>query len=206
MFPKEFKLVVFTDSEYWKERANENNVTWSDEFLSGQFVPFTTRLNHSDLPFLTSMTEWIKTHYRSRLYGYTNGDIIFHSSLTEVFPQLLRFSPSVLVVGRRYNVDVDSSFLSQFASQISIDVFIEDAVRMTEQFIPVAQDFFFFSPDVITPSNVAPVVVGRNRIDNYLLTICKQMASCVLVDASESGTESSWLFSSHRASSLGRFW
>ena len=206
MFPKEFKLVVFTDSEYWKERANESNVTWSDEFLSNRCFPFTTRLNRSDLPFLTSMTEWVKTHYRSRLYGYTNGDIIFHSSITEVFPQLLRFSSSVLVVGRRYNVDVDSSFLSQFASQISIDTFIEDAVRMSEQFIPVAQDFFLFSPDVITPAKVAPVVVGRNRIDNYLLTICKQDANCVLIDASESSTESFLLFSSYRSASLGRFW
>lgn len=152
------------------------------------------------------MTEWVKTHYRSRLYGYTNGDIIFHSSITEVFPQLLRFSSSVLVVGRRYNVDVDSSFLSQFASQISIDTFIEDTVRMSEQFIPVAQDFFLFSPDVITPAKVAPVVVGRNRIDNYLLTICKQDANCVLIDASESSTESFLLFSSYRSASLGRFW
>lgn len=32
LFPPTVKLVVFTDSEYWKERCNEVNVTWSSSF------------------------------------------------------------------------------------------------------------------------------------------------------------------------------
>lgn len=32
LLPKNIKLVLFTDSEYWKERAREVNIDWSDAF------------------------------------------------------------------------------------------------------------------------------------------------------------------------------
>ena len=152
LLPKNIKLVLFTDSEYWKERAREANIDWSDafEYLEDEPSLF-PRLNRSGLPFLTSMTEWIQAHYRSRLYGYVNGDIILHSSIQDVLPRLFALSSPLLVVGRRYNTAVTASLLSHFTSLPSIDRFIASSVRFTEQFIPVAQDYFFFSPAVLNP-------------------------------------------------------
>ena len=163
------------------------------------------RLNRSGLPFLTSMTDWIQAHYRSHLYGYVNGDIIFHSSIQDILPHLFPLTSPILVMGRRYNTAVSSSLLTHFVSQHSIDRFIESSVRFTEQFIPVAQDFFFFSPSLLNPREVLPVVVGRNRLDNYLLTFCKRSPQCVLVDASEARSFSPLLLTpSDRASPLRR--
>ena len=189
LLPKNIKLVLFTDSEYWKERAREADIDWSDafEYLEDEPSLF-PRLNRSGLPFLTSMTEWIQAHYRTRLYVYAKGDISLHSAIQDVLPRLFALSSPLLVVGRRYNTAVTASLLSHFTSLPSIDRFIASSVRFTEQFIPVAQDYFFFSPAVLNPRHVLPVVVGRNRLDNYLLTFCKQSKNCQLVDASDAGS------------------
>ena len=67
-----------------------------------------------------------------------------------------------------------------------IDRFIQSETYLNEQFIPVAQDFFFFTENTISGKTILPVVIGRNRYDNYLLNVCKEDMMCTLVDVSES--------------------
>ncbi|KAK8829554.1 hypothetical protein WA556_005472 [Blastocystis sp. ATCC 50177/Nand II] len=176
-FDPSIKLVLFTDSEYWKERAREVGITWTEAFA----------LNPNGLPYFSSMTEYLQDHYVSRFYGYVNGDIIFHSTLRDV---LLRIdhaipSPHLLVVGRRYNAYFKSGTLSSLSSASAVDRYIKSQIRFSEQFIPVAQDYFLFTENTFTRHNLLPVVVGRNRYDNYLLTLCKTTSTCRLADASE---------------------
>ena len=132
------------------------------------------------------MTDYLQEMYSSAYYGYVNGDILMHSSIATVLEYLSKQAPSEhhLVVGRRYNTYVSSGFKKQLTSRTAVDKFIKHTIRFNEQFIPVAQDFFIFSPGTLTNQNVLPVVIGRNRYDNYLLTVCKQDPSCSLIDAS----------------------
>ena len=137
------------------------------------------------------MTDYLQDHYQSTFYGYVNGDILIHSTLYNSLLQLSKQSHSsqhILVVGRRYNYPVISGFLESLSSQELFDQFITDSILLNEQFIPVAQDFFIFSKNTLTKKNVAPVVIGRNRYDNYLLTVCKLDPSCSLVDVSHAGS------------------
>ena len=187
LFDPSIKLVLFTDSEYWKERAREVGVTWTDAFEWLCFPLLMCRLNSSNLPFFTSMTEYLQNHYLSHFYGYVNGDILFHTSLHAVLRHVADSFPeqSLLIVGRRYNHYFNEDDLSLFTSQLSIDDYIASAVRYSEQFSPVAQAYFLFTENTLTKQNVLPVVVGRNRYDNYLLTVCKTSFACQLIDASE---------------------
>lgn len=137
------------------------------------------------------MTDYLQDHYQSTFYGYVNGDILIHSTLYNSLLQLSKqfhSSQHILVVGRRYNYPVLSGFLESLSSQELFDQFITDSTLLNEQFIPVAQDFFIFSKNTLTKKNVAPVVIGRNRYDNYLLTVCKLDPSCSLVDVSHAGS------------------
>ena len=132
------------------------------------------------------MTDYLQEMYSSAYYGYVNGDILMHSSIATILSFLSKQAPSDhhLVVGRRYNTYVTSGVKAQLTSQTAVDRFIEEAIEYNEQFIPVAQDYFIFSPGTLTKQNVLPVVIGRNRYDNYLLTVCKQDPSCSLIDGS----------------------
>ena len=186
-FDPSIKLVLFTDSEYWKERAREVGITWTEAFALLLLLFLICRLNPNGLPYFSSMTEYLQDHYVSRFYGYVNGDIIFHSTLRDV---LLRInhaipSPHLLVVGRRYNAYFKSGTLSSLSSASAVDRYIKSQIRFSEQFIPVAQDYFLFTENTFTRHNLLPVVVGRNRYDNYLLTLCKTTSTCRLADASE---------------------
>ena len=162
-------------------------ITWTDAFASSFSSLLKDRLNPSGLPFFSSMTEYLQNHYISRFYGYANGDIIFHSTLRDVLQRIDNAipSPHLLVVGRRYNVYFKSGSLSSFSTSHSVDGYIKSNIRFSEQFIPVAQDYFLFTENTFTRNNLLPIVIGRNRYDNYLLTLCKKMPTCNLLDASE---------------------
>lgn len=134
------------------------------------------------------MVDWLQVSYDSTFYGYINGDILVHSSLDGILKMLSRqhISSHLLVVGRRYNTYVDPSFSEFLTTREMNDRFILDNTRLNEQFIPVAQDYFIFTKHTFTKRNVLPVVIGRNRYDNYLVTICKLDPSCNLIDGSQS--------------------
>lgn len=151
------------------------------------------------------MVDWLQVSYNSSFYGYINGDILVHSSLDGILKMLSsqQISSHLLVVGRRYNTYVDPSFSEFLTTREMNDRFILDNTRLNEQFIPVAQDYFIFTKHTFTKRNVLPVVIGRNRYDNYLVTICKLDPSCNLIDASQSSISFlSFVLISYRSSSL----
>lgn len=134
------------------------------------------------------MTDWIQTHYASQYYGFINADILVHSSISDLLPYITSkiHSPHVLIVGRRYNSYVTEQDLTVLRTKKDMDRFIQSETYLNEQFIPVAQDFFFFTENTISGKTILPVVIGRNRYDNYLLNVCKEDSMCTLVDVSES--------------------
>ena len=172
------ELVVFTDSEYWKNQATKLGITWTDEFYT----------NPNGTPFLTSMTDWIQSHYVSQYYGFINADILVHSNLYDLLIYITKeiVSSHILIVGRRYNSYVVEDDLIALRSREDFDQFIASETYLSEQFIPVAQDFFFFTEHSLPGNQLLPVVIGRNRYDNYLLTVCKEDPECTLVDVSDS--------------------
>lgn len=151
------------------------------------------------------MVDQLQISYDSRFYGYINGDILVHSSLDDILKMLSsqHVSSHLLVVGRRYNTYVDPSFSEFLTTREMNDRFILDNTRLNEQFIPVAQDYFIFTKHTFTKQNVLPVVIGRNRYDNYLMTVCKLDSSCSLIDGSQSSNSSLiFIYISYCSSSL----
>lgn len=142
------------------------------------------------------MTDWLQENYYSTFYGYVNGDILVHSSLFDILTMVSKkpISSHLLIVGRRYNTYVSKGFTETLLSRQVIDQFILDNILFNEQFIPVAQDYFIFSRSTFNRTNVLPVVIGRNRYDNYLCTLCKENPACALVDASNASIDNEGFF------------
>ena len=137
------------------------------------------------------MMNYLQTSFDSRFYGYVNGDILMHSSLESILESLSKQPLSdnhILLTGRRFNTYVSSEFRLSLRSRETMDRFIEESIIYNEQFIPVAQDYFIFTKATFTSANIVPIVIGRNRYDNYLLTVCKLDRSCNLIDASHASS------------------
>lgn len=103
------KAIFFTNSSIWLSYCKRNGYECSNEFKYHPTV-FITRSNKYGTPFFKSMIHQIQNTYDCTFYGYVNGDIIFHSNLTNVlfFLKTLidkhQLKDRILITGRRTNI------------------------------------------------------------------------------------------------------
>ena len=133
-----------------------------------------TRVNPSGAPFLKDMFKTVFEKYNSTFYGFANGDLLFNDglieTLTEIKRMLKHLQNNVLIIGTRTNVELINRINAT-------RVFAKEnlhylASERGELYIPLSEDYFFFTRDhSLNWSSLADVVIGRVAYDNYLVAM-----------------------------------
>lgn len=124
-------------------------------------------------------------------YGYVNGDILLDNRIGEVLSFITQSQmkgelySSLLLVGRRTNVNAaDSAFFKGMSSEELFNE-LRDMYYQNEQFMGLAMDYFVFTRNTFTRDFLSSVVVGRDMIDSYIYHYCYTHANVSVVDMSE---------------------
>lgn len=129
----------------------------------------------------------------STFVGYMNCDLLFHSSFFKSLHYISSLQESgklkekVMIMGRRYNVNVDlGNNLTDYHLK-EFDQHIMNETQFSDLFISVAQDYFIYNRGVLDLSSIPDLVIGRNGYDNYLVNFCHSN-KIPIIDISQSGT------------------
>jgi hypothetical protein len=166
------QVVVFTDDDEMVEQVAElrlSNVHTSRDFKSNQY----------GTPILSSMYITVERDYPATFVGYTNADIMFHpdliTSLKEVYRQWEHGNllDRILVVGHRFNVDMDKTMHDEHRHVIRDPVTArnvhKDLASRAKKFQGDAQDFFIITPGSFDWESIPDFVIGRPAYDNWLV-------------------------------------
>ena len=140
-------------------------------------------VNKYGTPFLRNMYHATSNVIKSRFYGFCNGDILFNdgliSTLEGVSDYLTGFN-STLVIGRRFNVNINESSGEMLFDRDSVT---RKAKKHGRLFMTVAEDFFFIArPELFPWHTIKDIVIGRPAYDNYLVGQASQ-GGVAVVDA-----------------------
>ena len=120
--------------------------------------------NTKGTPILKNMFMEMERTFSSHFYGYANADILFDEGLIKTLEKLIYFlqnTSQVLITGRRTNVPVDTSVTSLLD--------ISELKRGHGPWIMMAMDYFISIKNGYDWPSVPNLVVGRVRIDNWLM-------------------------------------
>lgn len=121
--------------------------------------------NEFGTPLLNSIFSNAERKAANGLICFINADIILLNDFTPAIESVLRFQPSCLMVGRRWNLDVREpiSFRSNWENNL------RDMVRKEGKIeIPNAMDFFIYPKGLF--GHLPPFALGRTMYDNWLVS------------------------------------
>lgn len=132
-------------------------------------------------PFLHSLFQRLETDFSqmSTFIGYMNADIIFDSNLVLTLRAIkeardrMELKRRILLVGRRINVEMASSFSDDhpdsFNNSTDIDSYVSRLKSRGRLFGTNAEDFFIVTPGTFVWKEVPEFVIGRPGYDNWLV-------------------------------------
>ena len=168
---------LFTKSDLWAKRAEENKIYSVREFetnkygtpvLSGMFSHVITASHQKSL----DCDQYSAKKNEIIFDGYFNGDIVFSTSLVQTLKVIrqhwnhrlmINKSEDILVIGKRTNVD----FFSY--SKLDSD---ESAIKLSRHgtiFQADALDYFIYSRGIRNWTIAPKFVIGRLAYDNWLV-------------------------------------
>lgn len=173
-------LVVFVSDGDTKVEEISRQAGWT-------VLPVT--LEAAGTPVLPAMFHDVMMKYKSRYYGFANGDILFTKKLTDTLEQIacqvesgsITDEKGILIVGRRINVPADKLTDESALSWWKLEQFSNQYGKL---FQSDAEDYFI--TDSKYPwATFLPVAVGRRGFDNYVVAYSRYV-NITVIDASES--------------------
>jgi hypothetical protein len=164
------ELLLFGDEEGTKQVAEEYDTEYLPEVERNQF----------GTPIVSSLFKQAAARARYSTLCYINADIILMSDFVQAF-KLVEGLGSFLMVGRRWDLDIDASLDLQ-------DRGWEEALRsLVEQqgalHPPTGIDYFVFNRGLWGDS-IPPFAVGRTAWDNWFIYQARKSQASI-IDATE---------------------
>lgn len=191
-----FPVVITTDKDYI-HFCDMHGIYSTQTIELFHLFPLIRRTNPFGFPFFSSILHTLFTlrdglsAVECSFYGYVNADILLDSRMGEVLSlvkqsQLAgKLNASLLLVGRRTNVNVaESAFFKWISAEESFNQ-LRELYSRNEQFMGLAMDYFLFTRSTFSRDFLPSVVVGRDMIDSYIYHYCHSRASVSVVDLSE---------------------
>ncbi|XP_046361330.2 uncharacterized protein LOC124138636 [Haliotis rufescens] len=174
--------------------TNENDT--KDIIQHGWEVLPVTKIAASGVPVLKYMYLDVIRKFKSKLYGYSNGDILFDDGLIRTLRTVVSsyFPPSnpILIIGQRTNV------LRVTADEgTNMDSLSTIARQRGKLFLTVAEDYFI-TDSTFPWGSIPGIVIGRPAYDNWLVLNSRQHNHTV-VDATAS------ILAVHQTTKAGNF-
>lgn len=174
--------------------TNENDT--KDIIRHGWEVLPVTKIAASGVPVLKYMYLDVIRKFKSKLYGYSNGDILFEDGLIRTLRTVVSsyFPPSIpiLIIGQRTNV------LNVTADEgTNMDSLSTIARQRGKLFLTVAEDYFI-TDSTFPWSHIPGIVIGRPAYDNWLVLNSCQHGRTV-IDATAS------ILAVHQTTKAGNF-
>lgn len=120
--------------------------------------------NEYGTPLISGLFNEAERHASNRIMCYVNGDIMFTSSLLQAV-ELIKHKKKFLMVGQRYNVDIDSS-LNFMDHEWESSLFLYSTTKgILNQ--PFGIDYFIFPKGQFV--DIPDLVVGRAWWDNWMI-------------------------------------
>ncbi|ELU00276.1 hypothetical protein CAPTEDRAFT_217659 [Capitella teleta] len=140
----------------------------------GWEVQFIQDADQQGMPYINSLFKLIQEQYDSHFYGYSNGDMLFGSSLTETLYSVQREThvkhEHFLFIAQRTSVNYKDMLKmdSQFWRPDRVQ---EYACTMGRPDPPTTIDFFITTPYGIPWDTLPQLVIGKTCFDNYIIMI-----------------------------------
>jgi hypothetical protein len=131
--------------------------------------------NAAGIPLVNSIFNFGRAGSVSPVLAYSNADIIFCSDFLSAVRQVAAFSRDFLIVGRRWNLDVEQrlDFTPGWEEELRAAV-RERGVLFT----PTAIDYFVFPRHLYT--DVPALTVGRAAWDNWMIYHARRQGWAVI--------------------------
>ena len=131
--------------------------------------------NRYGTPKLKDMYKKVIKSIESEFYGFCNGDILFDRSLVSTLKEILHstvnLNKSVMVIGRRTNIDYQDYNMYYNSNSIVTESLKNLATSKGSLNSEYGEDYFFISsPEKFPWHNIKDVVIGRPVYDNYLVS------------------------------------
>ena len=191
-----FPVVITTDRDYI-HFCDMHGIYSTQAIEWFHLFPLIRRTNPYGFPFFSSILNTLFTlrdgfsAVECSFYGYVNADILLDSRMGEVLSLVKqsqlegKLSASLLLVGRRTNVNVaESAFFKWISAEESFSQ-LRELYFQNEQFMGLAMDYFLFTRNTFSRDFLPSVVVGRDMIDSYIYHYCYSHANVSVVDLSE---------------------
>lgn len=153
--------VLFLESKYTEvKRTFEDN---------GWVVLPVVDVMSEGFPVIKSFFSAISRHFRSKYVGYANADILFNDDLVQTLNLMEKYRPfvekqnEIFISGSRY--DVENITTKDFSSTEKIK---QIKLDHSKRHSPMGQDYFI-TDSYYTWDMLPPIVVGKQRIDNWIL-------------------------------------
>ena len=151
-------------------------MTWYNLALNMGWVGLPIeRTNKYKTPKLKDFYATITKRFKSKFYGYCNGDILFDDSLKNTLKQILKHNmiskKSALVIGRRTNIAYQDyrTFKVSYLNHTNLLDLVANSKGSL--YIEGAEDYFFVHmPHTFPWDYIKDVVIGRPYYDNYLVS------------------------------------
>ncbi|XP_071171970.1 uncharacterized protein [Mytilus edulis] len=153
--------VLFLESKYTQvKRTFEDN---------GWVVLPVVDVMSEGFPVIKSFFSAVSRHFRSKYVGYANADILFNDDLVQTLNLMEKYRPfvekqnEIFISGSRY--DVENITTKDFSSTEKIK---QIQLDHSKRHSPMGQDYFI-TDSYYTWDMLPPIVVGKQRIDNWIL-------------------------------------
>jgi hypothetical protein len=138
--------------------------------------------NASGTPLINSIFDLARRHARHPVLGYVNADILFLDDLLPSIRRVVDRFPRYLIVGRRWDLDVDA--------ELDVGPGWQPALRrrLADEGVlhpPAGSDYFIFPRTEY--ADIPPFALGRAGWDNWMIYIGRKRRLPV-IDATESIT------------------
>ena len=148
--------------------------------LGWQILP-PTKTNRR-IPCLKHMYFAAAANFNSTFYGFSNGDILFDSTLIQTLTEVknqLHYLNRTMVIGRRKNININNRKISSLSQVTTI------GKQEGKLFAANAEDFFFIAHNDFVWEKVPDIVIGRPAYDNFLVSLASKSRISV-VDVTQS--------------------
>ena len=151
-------------------------MTWDNLALNMGWIGFPIgRTNKYGTPKLKDFYATVTKRFKSKFYGYCNGDILFDEGMKNTLKQMLKHNSiskkSALVIGRRTNIEYQDYRTLKDSYPNHTNSLDQVANSKGSLYIEGAEDYFFVHmPHTFPWDNIKDVVIGRPYYDNYLVS------------------------------------
>ena len=166
---REIEIILLGDDHGTAEAANEFGVRHIGGIACNEF----------ETPLIDSIFSQAQQAASYPLLAYVNADIILMDDFLAVVKQIAEEKPQSLIVGRRWNLDVEEPLDFSPSWQERLRQRVNERGQL---FVATGIDYFVFNKGLF--GDIPPFAIGRTAWDNWLLYRAR-VSKAALVDATD---------------------